>query len=264
MPFAMMGTALPMSEKHGSVHRKMARRKGCAMKWTLALSLIVLAASAQLAAAQQYPTEEPIGDYRHTGPLLDAPALLQEPHVPPVQFPQPTQSERTLPINLATALYLSQARPLIIASAQASVEKAAAQLQGANALWLPDLSIGASYSHHDGANQGTEGNMEFVSFGSYGAGAGATLNLGVTDALFQPLAARQQLSARQFDLQAAQNDALLSVAQSYFDVQEARGRLAGVLFRSPRRKNSSNKSNRWPRGWCRRWKSIALGLCWPI
>ena len=55
------------------------------------------------------------------------------------------------------------------------------------------------------------------------------MNLAVTDAIFRPLAARQELSARQFDLEAAQNDGLLAVAQCYFDVQEARGRLAGVL-----------------------------------
>ena len=71
--------------------------------------------------------------------------------------------------------------------------------------------------------------MAPASFGSYYAGAGATLNVAVTDAIFRPLAARQELSARQSDLEAAHNDALLTVARSYFDVQEARGRLAGVL-----------------------------------
>ena len=61
------------------------------------------------------------------------------------------------------------------------------------------------------------------------AGGGATLDFGVTDALFRPLAARQELLARQQDVQAACNDALLTVATSYYDVQEARGRLAGHL-----------------------------------
>ena len=37
------------------------------------------------------------------------------------------------------------------------------------------------------------------------------------------------MSARQFDVQAARNDALATVATAYFDVQEARGRLAGNL-----------------------------------
>jgi outer membrane protein TolC len=51
----------------------------------------------------------------------------------------------------------------------------------------------------------------------------------VTDAIFTPLAAQQELRARQFDVQTACNAALLTVAQCYFDVQEARGRLAGIL-----------------------------------
>ena len=118
-------------------------------------------------------------------------AIAGDPNGPAERF------DRPLPINLATALCLSQARPLIIASAQASVEKAAAQLQGAQALWLPDLHFGADYSHHDGANQGTDGNVEFASFGSFYAGGGATLDFGVTDAIFHPLAARQELFARQ-------------------------------------------------------------------
>ena len=142
---------------------------------------------------------------------------------------QPERYDRALPINLATALRLSQARPLVIASAQASVERAAAQLDGAKALWLPDINFGAAYSHHDGANQWSDGKVDFASFGSMYAGGGATLDFGVTDALFRPLAARQELLARQQDVQAACNDALLTVATSYYNVQEARGRLAGHL-----------------------------------
>ena len=47
---------------------------------------------------------------------------------------QPAGSDRPLPINLATALYLSNARPLVIASAEASVQEAAAQLQSPSPL----------------------------------------------------------------------------------------------------------------------------------
>ena len=76
----------------------------------------------------------------------------------------------------------------------------------------------------------------------FAAGAGATLDFGITDAIFLPLAARQLLSAREFDLEAARNDALAAVATAYFDVQEARGRLAGNLDARPRRKTSKNRS----------------------
>jgi outer membrane protein TolC len=205
-----------------TARRHSATRYVIAMRQLFALSLMICAAATHHACAHD-------ASYPQGGPLLPTPSLTRDSQVPAVETPQPGASERALPINLATALCLSQARPLIVAAAQASVEKAAAQLQGANALWLPDVSFGAAYSHHEGANQATEGQIEFDSFGSYNLGGGATLHLGVTDAIFQPLAAQQLLCARKFDLQAAHNDALLSAAQSYFEVQEARGRLAGIL-----------------------------------
>ena len=54
------------------------------------------------------------------------------------------------PINLATALRLSDARPLIVAAAQASVWVAEAQLTRAKVLWVPTLVFGADYIRHDG------------------------------------------------------------------------------------------------------------------
>ncbi len=44
---------------------------------------------------------------------------------------------------------------------------------------------------------------------------------------FGPLAARQILRARVIDVQTARNDAVLLTANAYFNVQQARGRLAG-------------------------------------
>ncbi len=162
-------------------------------------------------------------------PLLDVPMLNENRQAPAVPSAAPLASDRPLPINLATALYLSNARPLIIAFAQNSVELAAARLQRANVMWLPNFNTGVEYYHHDGADQNTNGDMLVVSKSYLAAGAGATLDLGITDAIFQPLAARQQLVSQQFELQAARNDALALVATAYFDVQEARGRLAGNL-----------------------------------
>ena len=54
------------------------------------------------------------------------------------------------PINLATALRLSDARPLIVAAAQASVWVAEAQLTRARVLWVPTLMTGVDYIRHDG------------------------------------------------------------------------------------------------------------------
>jgi outer membrane protein TolC len=138
-------------------------------------------------------------------------------------------ADHPLPINLATALFLSNARPLVIAFAENSVEQASAQLQRANVLWLPNLNTGIQYYHHEGSDQSSNGDMIVDTKSYFAAGAGATFSFGLSDAIFQPLVARQVLSARQWDVQAARNDALADVAGAYFDVQEARGRLAGNL-----------------------------------
>src|SRR5207245_4785808 len=50
----------------------------------------------------------------------------------------------------------------------------------------------------------------------------------ITDAIFAPLAARQVVRAREASLQATANDTFLAVAMAYFNVQQARGELAGA------------------------------------
>jgi outer membrane protein TolC len=164
-----------------------------------------------------------------------APApVLQGPIVSPGQAPPaltlvpPGACERPLPINLATALRLAGARPVIIAAAQASVQVAAAQLARVQVAWLPNLNVGAGYYHHDGATQGQSGNFYINTKDQFLAGGGLYARLDTTAALFGPLAARQVLRAREIDVQTARNEALLATAEAYFNVQQARGILAGA------------------------------------
>jgi outer membrane protein TolC len=56
----------------------------------------------------------------------------------------------------------------------------------------------------------------------------------IPDAIFAPLAARQQLRARQADHQTASNDTLVAVSDAYFNVQQARGELAGAMAATQR------------------------------
>jgi outer membrane protein TolC len=212
-----------------TVHGRKVKKDREAIVGVLALSLVALVGLAVPVLAQS-PEAGPVVLEKNPPrePFLTGPALVQAPPLA-MRSPPPGPSDQVLPINLATALCLSQARPLVIALAQASVERAAAGLQGAQVLWLPDVHFAAAYSHHDGAEQGTDGTVTPVSFGSFYSGGGVTVDFGVTDAIFRPLAARQELLARQMDVQTAQNDALWAVAQGYFDAQEARGRLAGSL-----------------------------------
>src|SRR5262245_23773149 len=58
--------------------------------------------------------------------------------------------DRPLPINLPTALRLSDARPIVIAAAQAGLQVASAQWSQARVLWLPNVNGGAAYFRHDG------------------------------------------------------------------------------------------------------------------
>jgi outer membrane protein TolC len=157
-------------------------------------------------------------------------------HIPPttakppvvLELPVPDDGDRPLPITLATALQLSNARPLDVAVARERVRVAAAQLERAKTLWLPSIYVGADYARHDGRIQDTSGNIVDVSRQSLFAGAGPTAVFAVADACFAPLAARQVVAARQAGVQAAVNDSLLSVAEAYFAVQQARGDLDGA------------------------------------
>jgi outer membrane protein TolC len=173
-------------------------------------------------------------------PALPAPAPSP---LPPVSRPpgddlgiklKPAPLQPTdvgFPINLATALRLSDARPLIVAAAQAGVWVAEAQLTRANVLWVPTLMIGADYIRHDGGGPDfNKGILTAPSVNFFYGGASAIQYVNLTDAIFEPLAARQVLNARQHDIQTAKNDALLMTADAYFKVHQYRGMYAGTLY----------------------------------
>jgi outer membrane protein TolC len=154
------------------------------------------------------------------------------------------------PINLGTALRLSDARPLIIAAAQASAWKAEADLLKAQVLWVPTLNLGADYVRHDGFGPDTLlgtnvpygvnalGQPDPRSFGRpldqninmlYAGGALFLMEY-TTNIFFEPLAAQQKLKAANYEIQAAKNDALLMTAKAYFEVHKYRGQYAGALY----------------------------------
>lgn len=136
-----------------------------------------------------------------------------------------------LPINLATALRLSDARPLIVAAAQASVWVAEAQLTRAKVLWVPALNVGADYIRHDGGGPDfNKGILTAPSVNFFYGGAGLWQIVALTDVFFEPLVKRQELTSRQADIQTAKNDAAFLTATTYFDVHQHRGMYAGALY----------------------------------
>ncbi len=135
------------------------------------------------------------------------------------------------PINLAAALRLSDARPLIVAAAQASVWVGEAQLTRAKVLWVPTIVFGLDYIRHDGGGPDfNKGIMTAPSVNFFYGGPGLYQYVNLTDAIYEPLVARQDLNARQWNIQAAKNDALLQTADAYFQVHQYRGMYAGALY----------------------------------
>jgi outer membrane protein TolC len=149
------------------------------------------------------------------------------------EAPAVREQEKPLPINLPSALTLSNARPIDVVAATEQIQVALAQLQQARVLWLPTITVGFDYNRHDGKIQDALGNVLDANRGSVMFGAGTGIGnaaiVNVNDAIFAPLVARQTVRARQADLQAAQNDSLVAVTDAYFTVQQARGELAGAI-----------------------------------
>jgi outer membrane protein TolC len=93
------------------------------------------------------------GEERTGRPSQKSP--LERPPVPGGEVldlkPPPLEpGDLRFPINLATALRLADARPLIVSAAGASAWVAEAKLQKAAVLWLPSLNLGGDYIRHDG------------------------------------------------------------------------------------------------------------------
>ena len=88
---------------------------------------------------------------------------------------RPTEpTDVRLPFALAAALRLADARPLMVAAAQAGVWVAEAQLTRARVLWVPTLNIGFDYTRHDGGGPDfNKGILTAPSVNFFYGGAGA-------------------------------------------------------------------------------------------
>ncbi len=167
-------------------------------------------------------------------PLLERPPITGEREALDIVRIKPAPLEPTdfrFPINLATALRLADARPLIVAAAQATVWVAEAQLTRAKVIWVPMLNVGFDYTRHDGGGPDfNKGIMTAPSVNFFYGGGGLIANVPLTDAYFAPLVARQILNAQHATIQTAKNDALQMTADTYFLVHQFRGQYAGALY----------------------------------
>ncbi len=164
------------------------------------------------------------------------PRLLQisaEPPPAPLETPALEPGDRPLPIDLPTALRLANVQAVDVVAAAERLNAAFAVLDQAKVSWLPTITLGGDYNRHDGKIQNADGSVIDVSRNGWmygaGTGIGSSAVLSLDDAIFGPLVARQTVRARQADLQAARNDTLVAVTDAYFNVQQARGQLAGAV-----------------------------------
>jgi outer membrane protein TolC len=221
------------------------RRRRC-RRWLLA-AVLCAPLVGQSARAQAVPLPRALDDRQLPSSAVtpDSPlGSAGEATTPPLPAPQPIpgpasmdlragrtdpQVPQGVPINLATAMQLAGVRPLDIAAATRQIEQALALQLQAKALWIPNINGGVDYARHDGVQQNIFTGENFrKGRQSFFVGGGPSLSVALTDAVFAPLAARRVVASRQADLQAARNDSLFTVAQYFFGLQAARGRLLGV------------------------------------
>ncbi len=161
------------------------------------------------------------------GPRRDdalSPVSLDPKTVVPVPTSIPTPPAE-YPIDLATALRLADSSNPTINVARSLILEALAQQLTARTLLVPSLNGGLSYHDHTGPSQRSAGTMINLTQQSLYIGAGAsTVTAGtlaipgvsifsqLTDAWYEPLAARQRVIGSRFNVMATSNDILLDVA----------------------------------------------------
>jgi outer membrane protein TolC len=145
----------------------------------------------------------------------------------------------TQPLDLATALGLTQGQNPRVAFAQAQIAQSLAAHEQARALWLPSIRAGMNYNKHEGRIQQVEGDniaasrgAAFGGLGAYAVGAASPAIPGVyayfhtADAIFQRRITGYALDAREFQATAVTNDQLLETALAYLALLEAAQRKA--------------------------------------
>ncbi|CAN5438630.1 N/A [soil metagenome] len=141
-------------------------------------------------------------------------------------------------IDLEVSLRLAGADNPTINLARERVNEALADQLAARSLLLPSVNVGGNYRRHQGAVQGDAGiiqpsNLQSLDLGLgtsiIGSGTaaipGVRLFAHLGDAAYEPLAARQRVTARGSDARAVQNQILLEVAVAYLDLIGAEARL---------------------------------------
>ncbi len=208
---------------------------------------IIAAGVGGAAFAQVPPPDQPTRVLIAQSGITPPPETVYTATRPPAK-PRPEASDTVYPITLSAALKLAGSRPLDVAIADQQVTLAAKQLDRAKLAWVPNVVVGMDYFRHDGGQQNFAGDIVRSSRGTYMVGAGPNAVVSITDAVFGPLAAKQDLRARSAFRQAVENDTTLAVAEAYFAAQQARGELAGAVLAAEKANEVATKAEKLAEG----------------
>jgi outer membrane protein TolC len=194
-------------------------------------------------SAQQAAFEQPESAGNSPRPRELPPAGgLTPTEVVPAPAAESVERRQSFPLDLATALGMTQDQNPRVAFAQAQIAQSQAVHEAARALWLPSLRAGMNYNKHEGVIQDVRGvafpTSRGAAFGGLGAGAvgaaspavpGVYMQFHTTDAIYQRRITGYALSAREFQGTAVTNDQLLETALAYLALLEAHQRRAIAL-----------------------------------
>ena len=132
---------------------------------------------------------------------------------------------KVIPIDLTTVLKLAGSDNLSIKAAQAAKELAEARSVSAGQYLLPNFNLGAHFMQHSGIAQNTDGTFIDTNKNSLFAGLGVRVDWRFGDAVYERLAARQQVLAAGFRLKAERNRQILEAVKAYYDLTAAQVKL---------------------------------------
>ena len=141
---------------------------------------------------------------------------------------------KVYPITLESALRLADERNTEIARHLETLERAVLAEKATYMEWLPTIRVGGSYVKQDGALQATGGGVANVNreatYGGLGAGvigsglpsvAGASVEVDLAKAIFEPLAAKQLKVAAEAADEVTHERVLLQVAEAFYRLLRA-------------------------------------------
>jgi len=137
-------------------------------------------------------------------------------------------AEESLRIDLGTALRLADERNLDVAIYYERVAAASAQLAQARLLAVPTIRVGSAFDQHHGNIQETSGVIDDVDRVSRFTGVTASIGVDVSNAIFAPLAARQNLDAVRASADVNRHQVLVEVASGYLRLLQARAEVKVV------------------------------------